>query len=271
MCKITIVKFTCGHIYERPEMCDWMKLRPERDIFKCPYRDPNGVRINEQIKCHECATMDPEIPSHFRDSNIIKRAPPPERALANGNGIMTGIGGALSMTREERRRRIAERYGVYSIHDVPGYRDPEHQTVSQTPADVSRAEPTIQSGSRRGKYREYGAGFAYGRLGAPIVTQHRTRIPPAPTTTTTGNPETREKLTWFHPFWDAAKLNVPTVRNGWGAPQDPTVPPSYSAEAMKMRARGAKPGDPPPETDPKIRTIRDIARTQLARIYDEKF
>lgn len=227
-------------------------------MLHCPYSDPNGIPIKDTIKCRECYFADREIPSQFKDLNgSVKRALPPQKALADREEVGSGGGSPWPMTREERRLRIAERYGVYSDRDVPGY-DPACQTISQALASANDTRSSRKKYEPRlGGSRDYGGNFAYEHPGAQAATQFRAQTPPPapPAATATENPKSREKLTWLDSFWEAVK---PKGRNGLD-PLDPNHPPSYSAAAMKLRSRGAKPGDPPPETDPKLRTFRDIA------------
>ncbi|KAK6343168.1 hypothetical protein TWF718_008541 [Orbilia javanica] len=100
MCKIVVTQFTCGHNYDRWDMCDWMRQRPHRVMHQCPYHDPKGVLVRDTSMCRECFFVDRETPSQFRDPNGIKRAPPPQKSLA-GRELLNGGGGTCEQGRGE--------------------------------------------------------------------------------------------------------------------------------------------------------------------------
>ncbi|KAF3090928.1 hypothetical protein TWF569_011162 [Orbilia oligospora] len=130
MCKLRVTQFTCGHSHEGiEEICGWMKLRPHRAKLQCPYRDPKGTLIKDTSRCRECYFAESEALAQFRDPNITKRvSPKASKALADP----VSVGGSArpwSMSKEERRQRIAERYGVYSDRDLP-VSDPANEEAS---------------------------------------------------------------------------------------------------------------------------------------------
>ncbi|KAF3163400.1 hypothetical protein EYR41_008834 [Orbilia oligospora] len=174
MCKLRVTQFTCGHSHEGiEEICGWMKLRPHRAKLQCPYRDPKGTLFKDTSKCRECYFAESEAPAQFRDPNITKRvSPKASKALADP----VSVGGSArpwSMSKEERRQRIAERYGVYSDRDLP-VSDPAYKTIFQTLASVNGGRPSRRNDSRPGNSNEYSGSCAYERHGTKAVPNYTT-------------------------------------------------------------------------------------------------
>ncbi|KAK6504504.1 hypothetical protein TWF506_002699 [Arthrobotrys conoides] len=200
MCKLRVTQFTCGHTQQGiEEMCGWMQLRPNRATLQCPYRDPKGTLIRNTSKCRECYFADPEIPSQFRDPNIIKRAPLPETALADQCGVGSNIS-PWSLTKEERRQRVAERYGIYSERDLPGYGQ-TYEPMSQTLENANDARSSHKNDSRVGNSHDYRDSFAYEHHAVHTSNSYATSsnlntpTHPTPAPTATEKPKSRERLT----------------------------------------------------------------------------
>ncbi|KAF3187709.1 hypothetical protein TWF788_001928 [Orbilia oligospora] len=170
MCKLRVTQFTCCHNHEGiEEICGWMKLRPHRAKLQCPYRDPKGTLIKDTSKCRECYFAESEVPAQFRNPNSIKRAS--SKGLADPVS-MGGSARPWSMSKEERRQRIAERYGIYNDRDLP-VSDPTYKTI-QTLANVNDDRPSRQNGSGPGTSHECSGSCAYERHGTKAVPNYTT-------------------------------------------------------------------------------------------------